>query len=578
MRTLALYGTIGSLVLTALATAPAGGATAPRAAPPAPVPQRIVFGRCAPVEHLPASVQCGKLAVPLDYARPEGKKITLTVSRIRATVPQERQGALVFNPGGPGATSMEFPLYGALPKWRRTARAYDFVGYAPRGVGRSAPLSCQDPAEFAKAPTDTQRHPTEAFKRQKVAQARAYAQGCARSAGADLPFYNSVNNARDLDMVRAGLGEQKLTFMGASYGTYFGAVYATLFPGHIRRMVFDSVVNPDPRQVWYRNNLDQNVAFERRWGDWLRWVAAHNATYHLGTTPKAVQGSYDTALERVRRKPINGKIGPAQLQSAFLKTGYNDAFWPISAQSLSTYLRGDTKALATQTLPKADSAKAEENTNAVYTAVECNDAPWPRDWQTWDRDNTRVARTAPFETWDNAWMNLPCAFWPDHAESAAAQLDAATERMGAGAAAAERAAAGVGAAGIGALQELTDASRDTAMAAADGALGRSGPLDIRTAPGALPPVLLLAAERDAATPYAGAVELHRRLAGSSLVTERGAGTHGIALGANECVNRYTEAYLLDGKAPAHSVSCAPRAEPVPNQQTVPNQQAAGKPH
>ncbi|MEU9111605.1 alpha/beta hydrolase [Streptomyces sp. NPDC048483] len=554
MRTLALYGTIGSLVLTALATAPAGGATAPPTAPPAPVPQRIAFGRCAPVEHLPASVQCGKLAVPLDYARPEGKKITLTVSRIRATAPKERQGALVFNPGGPGASSMEFPLYGGLPKWRRTARAYDFVGYAPRGVGRSAPLSCQDPQEFAKMPTDTQRYPTEAFKREKIAAAKAYAQGCARHAGADLPFYNSLNNARDLDMLRAALGEQKLTFMGASYGTYFGAVYATLFPGHIRRMIFDSVVNPDPRQIWYRNNLDQNVAFERRWGDWLRWVAAHDATYHLGTTPKEVQGAYDTAIQRVRQAPVNGKIGPAQLQSAFLKTGYNDAYWPLSAQALAAYLHGDTKALATQALPKANNAAADENTNAVYTAVECNDASWPRDWQTWDRDNTRVARTAPFETWDNAWMNLPCAFWPEQTQSATARLDAAVGTVAGGATRS------------GAIQELADAGSQAASAAVDDALGSRVPLDIRTAPGALPPVLLLAAERDAATPYAGAVELQRRLAGSSLVTERGAGTHGIALGANECVNRFTEAYLLDGKVPAHSVTCGPRAEPMPNQQ------------
>ncbi|MFF4954177.1 alpha/beta hydrolase [Streptomyces chattanoogensis] len=555
MRSPALYGTIGSLVLTALATAPAGGAGAPPVAPPAPVPHRIVFGRCAPEEHLPATVQCGKLSVPLDYARPEGKKITLTVSRIRATAPEERQGALVFNPGGPGASSMEFPLYGALPRWRRTARAYDFVGYAPRGVGRSAPLSCQDPQEFTKAPTDSQRYPTEEFKRQKVAEARAYAQGCARNAGADLPYYNSVNNARDLDMLRAALGERKLTFMGASYGTYFGAVYATLFPGHVRRMVFDSVVNPDPRQIWYRNNLDQNIAFERRWGDWLRWVAAHHATYRLGDSPQAVQRAYDRAVEQVRREPINGKIGPAQLQAAFLKNGYNDLYWPLSAQSLATYLHGDSKALVTQVLPKGEKAQDEENMNAVYTAVECNDAPWPRDWAIWDRDNTRVARSAPFETWDNAWMNLPCAFWPDASESAEAGVDAAADKA-------------VTQSGIrgGVAEELAGAGNNVAATALDAALGRQRvPLDIRTAPGALPPVLLLAAERDAATPYPGAVELNRRLAGSSLVTERGAGTHGIALGANECVNHYVEAYLLRGEAPGRSVSCAPRAEPTPAQ-------------
>ncbi|MGX1853790.1 alpha/beta hydrolase [Streptomyces sp. NPDC055299] len=558
MRALALYGTIGSLMVTALATAPAGGATGAVGAPPAPIAHRLEFGRCAPVEHLPSSVECGTLTVPLDYAHPDGRKIHLTVSRARATARGERQGSLVFNPGGPGASSMEFPLYGGLPKWSRLARAYDFVGYAPRGVGRSAPLSCQDPKKFAKVPTDSQVHPDAAFKRKKVAEARAYARGCVRRAGAALPFYNSVNNARDLDMLRAALGERRLNFMGASYGTYFGAVYATLFPGHVRRMIFDSVVNPAPRQIWYRNNLDQDIAFERRWGDWLRWVARHNGQYHLGTTRQAVQRRYDTAVTKLRRAPLEGKIGAGQLQSAFLKNGYNDAFWPLRAEALSAYLHGDPKPLIAQALPQAAGAAADENSAAVYTAVECNDARWPRSWQTWNRDNTEIARTAPFETWDNAWMNLPCAFWPDRAESADAELDAAAHRAD----------------GSGAAQDLVNAAGRTAETEVDGALhGPRRPLDVHTEPGALPPVLLLAAERDAATPYRGAVELQQRLPGSSLVTENGAGTHGIAFNDNACVNAYAEAYLLHGKVPARRVYCAPRPEPVPGQQMVRSQHA-----
>ncbi|MGW1838472.1 alpha/beta hydrolase [Streptomyces sp. NPDC002067] len=565
MRALALYGTIGSLLLGALATAPADGATGASPAPPAPLARPLTFGRCAPVEHLPSDVQCAALTVPLDYTRPQGKQIKLTVSRIRATAPKERQGALVFNPGGPGGSAMSFPLYGKLPEWRRTARAYDFVGYAPRGVGRSAPLSCQDPKAFAKAPTDSQTYPTEAFKRQKTAQAAAYARGCARRAGADLPFYNSVNNARDLDMLRAALGERKLTFMGASYGTYFGALYATFYPGHVRRMVFDSVVDPDPRQIWYRDNLAQNVAFQGRWRDWLRWVARHHTAYHLGTTEQAVQRAYDTARERLRRHPAGGTVGPAQLQSAYLTTGYNDAYWPRRAQALSAYLRGDDGPLRDQAAPDPEDAVAEENSNAVYTAVECNDAVWPRDLRVWDRDNTEGARVAPFQTWDNAWMNLPCAFWPDAARSARAGLTAATDHTAA------RAAAGT----PGTDGRIAEAARyEAAVRAAQALPGGHGPVDVRTAPGALPPVLLLAAERDGATPYPGALALQGRLAGSSLVTERGAGTHGIAYGPNTCVNAHVEAYLLHGTVPGHRVYCAPRAEPKPGDRARTRKRAA----
>ncbi|MGQ4443176.1 alpha/beta hydrolase, partial [Streptomyces violaceoruber] len=141
-----------------------------------------------------------------------------------------------------------------------------------------------------------------------------------------------------------------------------------------------------------------------------------------------------------------------------------------------------------------------------------NDAPWPADCEVWDRDNTRLARRAPFETWDNVWTNLPCAYWQGP---------------------------------------------------------RQRPLDVRTAPGELPPTLVLAGERDAATPYEGALELRRRLAGSVLVTERDAGTHGIAGGPNACVNGHLEAYLLDGRLPARDTSCAPRPEPEPRQTATP---------
>jgi pimeloyl-ACP methyl ester carboxylesterase len=294
--------------------------------------------------------------------------------------------------------------------------------------------------------------------------------------------------------------------MGASYGTYFGALYAELFPSHVRRMVLDSVVNPDPAKVWYRNNLDQSVAFERRWADFRAWTARHDKVYGLGRTREEVQRSYERAKARLAAEPAGGVVGPGQLQGAFLDTGYYDDYWPQRAAALSAYLKGDPKPLVRQAGPHPDAAKEQENGRAVYTAVECNDAPWPRSWHTWDRDNTRLARVAPFETWSNAWMNLPCAYWP---------------------------------------------------------LPRRRPIDVRTFPGELPPVLILAAERDAATPYAGALETHRRLSGSALVTERAAGAHGIGGGPNACVNAHLDAYLLQGRVPAPESTCAPHKEPKP---------------
>ncbi|MEV5781006.1 alpha/beta hydrolase [Streptomyces sp. NPDC048448] len=528
MRAAVLCGTAGSLLLTALTGAPAGGApalpdptgltasalthgTAVAAARAAAA--GIRFGACSKETGLPAGLRCGTVDVPLDYTHPDGKQIRLTVSRTRATgkdtrnakhkVP--RQGALVYNPGGPGASGMYFPLFGSLPEWKRIAAAYDLVGYAPRGVDRSAPLSCKDPKRSVKGPSQSPTYPSESYKKERIAQAQAYARGCLERSGQAIRHYTSLNNARDLDVLRAALGEPKLTFMGASYGTYFGALYATLFPSHVRRMVFDSAVNPAPGQIWYENNLDQSAAFEGRWADFRAWTARHDEVYGLGTTPEEVLHSYEKARAQLAASPAGGKVGPAQLQGAFLEAGYNDGYWPRRALALSAYLKGDPKPLIEQAA-RPEASVGAENASAVYTAVECNDAPWPTQWRTWDRDNTRLARRAPFETWDNVWMNLPCAYWP---------------------------------------------------------VPRERPLDVRTLPGVLAPTLILAAERDAATPYGGALELQRRLSGSALVTENGAGTHGIGGGPNKCVNAYLDAYLLTGRLPGFHAQCAPRAEPKP---------------
>lgn len=473
----------------------------------------LAFRACPAVEGLPDAVRCATLRVPLDYARPGGPQIALTVSRVPASRAggAARQGALVHNPGGPGASGMYFPLLAELPAWQRIAAAYDLVGYAPRGVGRSAPLSCQDPAARAAGPTQVPVRPSPAYKEQRRAAARAYARGCAERAGAALPYYATLNNVRDLHVLRAALGEEKLTFAGASYGTYLGAVYATLHPGHVRRMVLDSAVNPDPSRVWYRNNLDQAPGFERRWLDFRAWVARHHATYGLGSTPAAVQASYERVRDAVARTPAGGNIGTGELHAAYLETAYRDEVWPDRAAALAAFLRGDPDPLTGQAAPDPAAAGEAENATAVYTAVLCNDASWPADWATWDRDHTELARTAPFETWSNAFLNLPCASWPVRARQ-----------------------------------------RPVAVGTRSARLPR------------LPRTLIVAAERDGATPYPGALELQRRLGTeAALVTEKGAGTHGVFGGRNDCVDRHVERYLLTGDTSGWRVTCAPHPEPAP---------------
>ncbi|MEU1460897.1 alpha/beta hydrolase [Streptomyces sp. NPDC005727] len=456
-------------------------------------------------------IQCGWVTVPLDYSKPDGKQIELAVDRIGNTGTQkERQGALVYNPGGPGGSGLRFPRRVTTKSavWANAAKAYDFVGFDPRGVGHSAPISCVDPQEFVKAPKADPVPDTEADKTAQRKLAREYAQGCAEHSGTMLPHMTTPNTARDLDVVRAALGERKLNYLGVSYGTYLGAVYGTLFPGHLRRMVVDSVVNPSKRSIWYQANLDQDVAFEGRWKDWEDWVAANDAAFHLGTTRAAVQAKWLELRATAKKSPLGGVVGPAELISFFQSAPYYDSSWVPVASVFSKYVAGDTQALVDAAAPDmADTAgnAASENSNAVYTAVECADAKWPTSWSKWDRDNTRLHRDHPFMTWANAWMNLPCATWP--------------------------------------------AKQHT-------------PVEVGTHRG-LPQVLIVQSTHDAATPYQGAVELHKRFKGSRLITERDAGSHGVTSLVNPCINDRVDAYLLGGKLDSADVTCAPHATPKP---------------
>jgi pimeloyl-ACP methyl ester carboxylesterase len=461
-------------------------------------------------------VQCGYVTVPVDYAKPDGATIKIAVDRAKSTgTKKERQGSLLYNPGGPGGSGLRFPLRVAdkNPLWTKTSKAYDFVGFDPRGVGHSAPISCMDPQEFVKAPKLDPVPDSEADKTAQRKLAKEYADGCKERSGDLLPHMTTPNAARDLDVLRAALGDKKLNFLGVSYGTYMGSVYSTLFPSHVRRMIVDSVVNPSKDQIWYQNNLDQDVAFQTRWEDWTKWVAKHNDTYGIGDSPEKIDKQWEKLRAAAKKDPIGGVVGPAELLGFFQSAPYYDQVWAQVAGVWSAYLKGDEKALVEAAGPDmSDTAgnKASENGNAVYTAVECTDAKWPTSWEKWDKDNSELHEKYPFLTWSNAWLNLPCATWPVE------QQDALEVGAGEG----------------------------------------------------LPPVLIMQSERDAATPYPGAVEVQKRLKGSRLITEKDAGSHGITNVENSCINERVDAYLLKGTVGDKDATCDPHTEPVPEGDAV----------
>ncbi|MEV7414123.1 alpha/beta hydrolase [Streptomyces sp. NPDC089919] len=455
-------------------------------------------------------IQCGWVKVPLDYTKPYGKQISLAVDMIGNTgTKAQRQGALVYNPGGPGGSGMRFPLRVTTknPLWTKVSQAYDFVGFDPRGVGHSAPISCIDPQEFVKAPKMDPVPDSVADKNAQRKLAAEYADGCKERSGAMLPHMTTPNTARDIDVIRAALHEKKLNYLGVSYGTYLGGVYATLFPSHVRRMIVDSVVNPAKDNIWYQANLEQDVAFQMRWNDWKKWVAKNDAHFHLGNTAAKVEAQWLKLRATAKKNPLGGKVGPAELIGFFQSAPYYDSAWVPVAQTWADYVAGNTQALIDAAAPDMTDIqgnKTAENGNAVYTAVECADAKWPTSWAKWNRDNTKLHKDYPFMTWANAWMNLPCATWKAK---------------------------------------------------------QSNPIQVGAKKG-LPSVLIVQSTRDAATPYQGAVVMHNRLYGSRLITEKGAGSHGVTGLVNPCINNRVDAYLLRGKVDAADVTCAPHATPV----------------
>jgi pimeloyl-ACP methyl ester carboxylesterase len=437
---------------------------------------------------------CASLQVPLDYSKPSGRKITLALSEVPATAPaSSRQGVLLVNPGGPGGPGRSLAAFVADGLDPSVAAQYTIVGFDTRGVGASVPALTCDPSFFAGARPDY-IPAARAAEQVLIGRARTYAADCEKRYGWLLPYMTSADIARDMDSIRAALGQQKISYFGYSYGTYLGQVYATLFPSHLRRMVLDSIA--DPTGAWYADNISQDYAFEGRMKAFFAWVARYDGTYRLGASATQVSAAWYAARKQLAVHPVAGPagpmIGPDEFDDTFLTGGYDDGYWPGLASALASYLHGGGSG---QLVGRYDAeGRQNENEFAVYNAVECSDVAWPRSWARWDADTRKVASTAPFEAWDNAWFNAACAFWP--------------------------------------------------------VSGPARPLQIKGA--GLAGILMLQGTLDPATPYAGAQRAHRLLPSARMVVVEGGGNHGQSLSdpANSCVNGYLNRYLATGALPA----------------------------
>jgi pimeloyl-ACP methyl ester carboxylesterase len=452
--------------------------------------QRVAWAPCFEDGSAPG-FDCASIAAPLDWSNASTGTIHLRVSRLRAT--GTRIGILQTNPGGPGGSGTWVPLFlqEAVPG---LAEHYDLIGMDTRGAGASDPLAC------GGAGTLTRWYRLDGTDHSSLNASR-FVSGDLREAalcGADAmaPYVNTDQTARDVDLVRALFGEQTTSWVGFSAGAWLGAWYATLFPSHVGRFVFDG--SPDFTTDWYSNLRSQPAAFQRRFDeDLIPWLARYDDLLHLGATPEQVRATYQRRRDALARHPmamadgtlLDGVTYDADIASAL----YASSRFPDLGQAMSVIERYATatpadQALVAQLFPPIEPEQGEH----VFWTVVCNDTAKPSvgrvadDWATLGASSPLVGSTA---------FANPCPFWK--------------------------------------LPPI------------------GSPLTGR----GVPPLLMIQNDGDPATPYDGGLAAHRKTPGSVLITVRHDGDHTIYGTGDACVDDTTNAWLLFGILPATDRSC-----------------------
>lgn len=340
--------------------------------------------------------ECASLAVPLDWAAPGGPTIDLALARVPAAEPDERIGALVTNPGGPGASGIDFVAGGNPFAGTELAARFDVVSWDPRGVDRSAPLDCAEEEVDAFLRLDSD--PDDAGEQRALDDAAAaVGADCAASHGELLPHVGTDDAAYDLEAIRRAMGVP-LAYVGFSYGTLIGLRYAELFPTGARSIVLDGVV--DPTHTLTDLLRGQTVAFERVLTDALGPVA----------------DAYDRVAAMVEEAPIptdDGRgLGPADLVTGAVLAGYDESYWPVLRQAVTDAEDGDGTVL----LELADSYRSLGSYTA-YQAVSCADSDHPVGPAAWAAFAAELEAISPRFGASIANEMLPCATWPAPVDS-----------------------------------------------------------------------------------------------------------------------------------------------------------------
>ena len=481
------------VLVTLVGAACTRGSNPIAASTPTPSPSQLVWTDCG------GGFQCTTVQVPLDYAHPSAGTIGIAINRKPATDTAHRVGSVLINPGGPGASGIDF-LRGDVGALSNLNTRFDLIGFDPRGIGQSAPVRCLDGAQedAFNALDSVLDDPQE--KQAQIAADQVFAAGCEQRSGRVIAFVDTESAARDMDVIRAALGDAKLTYLGFSYGTFLGENYAHLFPTHVRALALDGVIDPtlSPNDLLYA----QLVGFEQNLQAFLTDCRGRKDA----SSPCAYAQSGDPGtklmdlMQRLDKTPM--PVGKRALTRSLAVIGvltplYDPSSWPYLDQALTQADSGNGSLLLrfSDLYLGRNADGTYDNQTDANSAVNCIDRPVPADIATYDALGPKFASASPLFGPAFQYSNLLCAYWPAKPK------------------------------------------------------GLPGPI---TADGA-PPILLVGGTGDPATPYAWAQAVNQQLAGSVLLTRIGDGH--VSYDKSACAKQAIDAYLIDLTLPAAGTVC-----------------------
>jgi pimeloyl-ACP methyl ester carboxylesterase len=455
--------------------------------------QEIVWEPCE------NSYQCAKVTVPVDYDKPDGD--TIQIAALKASSTGKKTGSLLVNPGGPGASGYDFVKDGAGTHFSQSVRAnYDLVGFDPRGVKRSSPVTCMTDAERDAARAKVYALDTDAGLAAAVADNKAIGAQCAEQTGPSLGHIDTVSSAKDLDILRALVNDEKLNYLGYSYGTFLGSTYASLFPDNVGRMVLDGALDPSISNEDLTSG--QARAFEKALRSYVANCLQEEGCPLSGNVDSGVQQIRDliNAVQDTPRTAKDGRVvNGTMFVSGLITPLYNNESWPALTQALEAAMTGDVTLmlrLADLGADRASNGTYTSNSTFAFNAINCLDYPMVSDTAGMRAEEQRLKEDSPTLGYFFAYGGTNCVDWPYKNVRTPAPV------------------------------EYTGKST----------------------------IVVVGTTGDPATPVEWAASLRKQLENASLLTWRGEG-HTAYGRSNSCIGDAVDSYLVDGKVPADNTVC-----------------------